>query len=105
MQNAPNKLRLIWADKIALTLAAVIVSMAASAWILVAIAAGFAGANHVLASFGTGYALEVVALVLAVWASFRAVDFAFRGATYKLFHTEPAADMRALQPGGNILAH
>jgi hypothetical protein len=105
MQNVRNNLRLIWADKIALTLAVLIVALAAFVWLLAVLAAGLAGASHVFASVGTDGALELAAIVFAVWATFRALDFAFGGSTYRLFHAEPAADAPLLQTGGNLLAH
>lgn len=108
MQTTQNKLRLIWADKIALSLAVLIVAIPAIGWALVALAAGPLGANHVLASIGADGAIEVLATVLALWASLRAIDFLAGGATYKLFHTEEkaasASSAREI-PGGNLLAH
>jgi hypothetical protein len=104
MQNLRHHLRLIWADKIALTLAVLIAVLAAFGWALMALAAGAAGANHVAASIGFGGALEIGAVVLALWATLRAADFAFGGATYKLFHVEPET-AAVLPTGGNLLAH
>ena len=85
-----NHLRLIWADKIALSLAILLLAIPALGWALVALAAGAAGANHVLASFGTDGVAEVAAGLFAVWASLRAIDFAAGGATYKLFYVAQA---------------
>ena len=92
MQMTRNNLRLIWADKIVL-----------------ALAAGPMGADHVLASIGIENVLELFCAVLAVWAMLRAVDFVAGGTTYKLFHAEPAADLRAVSaaevPDSKLLAH
>jgi hypothetical protein len=105
MRNTSNNLRLIWADKIVLSLAVLIAVIPAIGWGLVALATGAMGANHVLASIGTEGALDVIAVLLAVWAMLRALDFAAGGATYKLFHAEPVADASAIPLGGDILAH
>ncbi len=110
MPNMPKDLRLIWADKIVLWLAISIVALAALGWLLMALAAGAAGANHVLASIGIVGTLEICAALLVIWATFRALDFAAGGATYKLFHAEPAADAPVLQTpvlptSRNLLAH
>jgi hypothetical protein len=104
MQHTPNKLRLIWADKIVLWLAILMAAMAAFAWVLIGVAAGPMGANHVLASVGTGGTLEIAALLLTLWAILRALDFAAGGATYKLFHALPARDESVLPTSGNLLA-
>jgi hypothetical protein len=109
MRIAQNKLRMIWADKIALALAILLVAIPAIGWGLVALATGTMGANHVLASIGTEGALEVAAVVFAVWASFRAMDYVAHGATYKLFHAEqvadaPVAQAPVLPSGRNLLA-
>jgi hypothetical protein len=104
MHNARKNLCLIWADKIALTLFILIAVVTAFVWGLAALAAGPAGANHVFASIGLDGALEVAAALFAVWATLRAMDFAFGGATYKLFHAEPE-DGTVLPVGGNLLAH
>jgi hypothetical protein len=105
MQYAPNNLRLIWADKIVLTLAVLILIVAVFGWVLFAIAAGTAGANHVLASVGLGGTLGIIAVLFAVWATFRATDFAAGGATYQLFHAAPVEDAPVLPVTENLLAH
>jgi F0F1-type ATP synthase assembly protein I len=104
MQNARVNLRFIWAEKIVLTLAALGAAIAAFGWVLVALAAGMTGANHVLASIGADGALEITAVLFAVWATFRAMDFAFGGSTYKLFHAE-REDAAVLPVAGKLLAH
>jgi hypothetical protein len=104
MQKPSNSLRLIWADKIVLTLAVLIGGLAGFGWGLTALAAGIAGADHVFASIGTGGALELTALLFAIWATFRALDFVAHGSTYKLFHAE-RNQAPALPTGGNLLAH
>jgi hypothetical protein len=101
MEDTRNKLRLIWADKIALSLTILIVAIPAFGWVLVAIAAGPAGANHVIESIGMDGALEVMGAVLTVWAALRGVDFAAGGATYKLFHAAPA-DAQGTTPAGDV---
>ena len=106
MRDSQNKLRLIWADKIALVLAVLVAVIPAIGWALIGLATGMAGANHVLASIGTDGAAEVLAMLVAVWLSLRAIDFAFGGSTYKLFHAEPAAHASPVLPtNGNLLAH
>ena len=105
MHDEPRRLRLIWADKIVLWLAIVLVAAAALAWLMIAIAAGIMGANHVVDSLGNGGLMEIGAFLLALWATFRALDFIAHGATYKLFHAEPAPDAPVLPSGENLLAH
>ena len=104
-----NNLRLIWADKIVLALAILLLAIPAFGWAIVALAAGPMGADHVLASIGIENVLELFCAVLAVWAMLRAVDFVAGGTTYKLFHAEPAADLRAVSaaevPDSKLLAH
>lgn len=104
MRNTSNNLRLIWADKLALWLVALIVALAAFAWIMVAIGAGPMGADHVLASVGVDGAVELGALLLALWATFRALDFVAHGSTYRLFHAAPT-ETPVLPTGKNLLAH
>ena len=88
MQNIRNHLHFIWADKIVFWLAILFVAMAAIGWVLVAVATGAQGANHVVASLGLNGAPIVIALV-SFWALLRAIDFIAKGSTYRLFHTEP----------------
>ena len=102
MEDTRDKLRLIWADKIALSLTILIVAIPAFGWVLVAIAAGPAGANHVVESIGMDGALEVIGAVLAVWATLRALDFAAGGATYKLFRAASGDAPATTRPGGEV---
>jgi hypothetical protein len=104
MQSPSNNLRLIWADKIVLWLVALLLAVAAFAWAMVAIGAGAMGADHVLASVGRDGVIELGALVLALWATLRGLDFVAHGSTYRLFHTAPA-DTAVLPAGKNLLAH
>jgi hypothetical protein len=104
MQNTSNNLRLIWADKIVLWLVVLALAVAAFAWVLVAIGAGAVGADHVLASVGVNGMVELGALILALWATFRTLDFVAHGSTYRLFHTAPT-ETAALPTGKNLLAH
>lgn len=104
MRNASTNLRLIWAEKIVLWLVALMLAVAAFAWVLVAIAAGPTGADHVLASVGLDGAVELGALAVALWATFRALDFIAHGSTYRLFHSAPS-ETTALPTGKNLLAH
>ena len=105
MQDTANRLRLIWADKIVFWLALLSAVLMAIAWVFIAAAAGPIGANHVLASFGWGGIAEGVAGLLAFWAGLRALDFAFGGATHKLFYAERQDDVAALPARENLLAH
>jgi hypothetical protein len=104
MQKTPNNLRLIWAEKLVLCLVSLVTALAAFCWVLVAIGAGPMGADHVLASIGTDGAVELGVAVLALWATFRALDFVAHGSTYKLFHTR-RADAPVLPTRKNLLAH
>ena len=90
MQNIRNHLHFIWADKIAVWLVILVVALAAVGWVLVAVAAGVMGANHVVASLGFNGGPIVITLA-SVWALLRAIDFIAKGSTYRLFVTEPAA--------------
>lgn len=80
-------LHFIWADRAVLWLAMLFVALAVIGWILVALAAGPAGANHVVASLGLN-ATPVIVLA-SVWATLRAIDFIAKGSTYRLFMAQP----------------
>lgn len=88
MQNIRNHLHLIWADKIVLWLAVLFVAMVAVGWMLVALAAGTLGANHVVASIGFNGGPIVIALA-SFWALLRAIDFIAKGSTYRMFTAPP----------------
>ena len=106
MQNIREHLHLIWADKIVLTLVVLALFFTALIWVFVALAAGILGANHVLASVGVEGALEGGLAAAALWAGLRALDYAFGGATFRLFRAEPTAvTTPAIPVGGNLLAH
>ena len=106
MSNFRQQLHLIWADKVALAVAALAVVATGLMWVFVMLAAGAKGANHVLASVGVDGAIEGAAYLAGFWALLRALDFAFGGATAKMF-TRPSEHPAAasLPVGGNLLAH
>jgi hypothetical protein len=90
VQNIRKNLRFIWADKIVFWLAILLVAMSVICWVLVAAAAGVAGANHVIASLSG----DPITTLVSLWAVLRAIDFIAKGSTYRLFHAEselPAA--------------
>ena len=92
VQNVRNNLRFIWADKIVLWLAMLFVALAAVGWILVALAAGPMGANHVVASLGLS--ATPVVILASTWAALRAIDFIAKGSTYRLFMGQPEAPIK-----------
>ena len=87
MKYSHKHLHFIWADRIALWLAVLFVALAVIGWILVALAAGPLGANHVVASLGLN--ATPVIILASTWAGLRAIDFIAKGSTYRLFHAEP----------------
>lgn len=93
MRKFRDRLRLIWADKIVLWLAVLIVAAMAILWIMVAVAAGTDGANHVVASFGSDFGVHIIIDLVGLWALLRAIDFIAGGATYRMFsaQTKPEA--------------
>jgi hypothetical protein len=105
MQNIREHLHLIWADKIVLGIALVMAALAGVLWLLVALAAGLAGANHVIASFGTTVFQEAVLGFVAVWLALRAIDFAAGGSTYKLFAAQSPSTDASVLPAGKLILH
>ena len=87
MRYSRKHLHFIWADRVVLWLAALFVALAVIGWILVALAAGPQGANHVVASLGLN--ATPVVILASVWATLRAIDFIAKGSTYRLFIVEP----------------
>jgi hypothetical protein len=107
MENFRAELRLIWADKIVIALAVAIAGIAVLAWGLVAIAAGIAGANHVILSFGSGMAGGITVGLLVLWLLLRGLDWAAGGSTARLFarpHT-PRPHPEAMSVGRHIVVH
>ena len=105
MQSIRENLRLIWADKIVLWMAITAAGLAAFTWLLAAVATGISGANHVVASLGTGGGSEVALGAFALWTTLRALDFVFHGSTWRLFHTNPALTERPLAVAAGLAAH
>lgn len=85
MDNLRENLRLIWADKIVLVIGISVLALTGIGWLLVAIAAGIAGADHVVASFVTEEGVYTVFSLAVFWLFLRGADFVFRGSTYRLF--------------------
>jgi hypothetical protein len=94
MQIVKGHFQLIWADKFALAVAAAGVFVALLLWVLVAVAAGTLGANHVFATLGMASIFYTSGAALLLWLVLRAIDFAAKGATYTLIKGEqfPATD-------------
>jgi len=76
---ARNRIDFMWADKVGLVLLAVGVAVIGCLWVIAAIAAGTAGANH-LARCEIALGLETDFVVAAVfWAALVTIDFALGG--------------------------
>ncbi|HEX3430458.1 MAG TPA: hypothetical protein VHT03_06185 [Rhizomicrobium sp.] len=86
-----SALRLIWAEKTAFALLLAETVLVAFLWLISFLAAGNAGANHVLASIGEWRVEQGFLSILALWMSFRAMDFIVGGSTYRLFARLTAA--------------
>jgi hypothetical protein len=89
MQSVPNRLHLIWADRIVLWLAIAAVAALALCWCLVSVAAGVEGANHVVQSFALNSGPIVLIALVSLWALLRAIDFIAGGATHRLVAASP----------------
>jgi hypothetical protein len=106
VQHIRDQLHLIWAEKIALVLASLILGLTVFFWAVVAVAAGIAGANHVLAMTGVSWVEDGLIGVAILWVLFRAIDYAHGGSTHALLSPHPVRkqDGRAL-PMASDLAH
>ncbi len=90
--------RFIWADKAALAAAVGILLILALIWVLALIAAGTAGAIHVLGGIGV-WGVELDLLIAgSLWAFLRAIDFAIHGPTYRLFMERPPKQPASAEP-------
>ncbi|HXL99179.1 MAG TPA: hypothetical protein VN932_04555 [Rhizomicrobium sp.] len=87
---ATRRLRFIWADKLVLFVALSALALATFLWVLALIAAGTAGAAHLVACVGTANVVNAGAAMVALWVALRAIDFAAGGSTRKLFAAAPA---------------
>jgi hypothetical protein len=87
---ATRRLRFIWADKLTLFVALSALFLGTFLWLLALIAAGTAGAAHLVACVGTANVMKVGAAMAALWVALRAIDFAAGGSTRKLFAAAPA---------------
>jgi hypothetical protein len=89
MQSIRGHVHFIWADRIVMWLAILIAGAGAICWMLVAVAAGTAGANHVVLSFGSDSGLTAILVLTGFWVLLRAADFIAGGSTYRMFATPP----------------
>jgi len=103
MQNIRQHLHFIWADKIALGAVVLALFLTGMLWLLAALAAGPAGANHVLGSISQSVALDGFIAVAVLWVALRAIDYLRGGSTHKLFRT--ARDIATHPVGGKLAAH
>jgi hypothetical protein len=79
-----SSVRVIWAEKTAIALILAEVGLVASLWLITFLAAGLAGASHVFASIGVWRVEQGLLAILALWISFRVMDFVAGGSTYRL---------------------
>lgn len=74
----------IWADRLALTLIAIVVAGIALSWAMVAVAAGVEGADHVFAITGLSWLFYGTVAIALLWIVLRAIDFVCGGPTRAL---------------------
>lgn len=105
MQTNRDRFHLIGADRIALTLIAIMLIATALFWAMIVVAAGIGGANHVLASTGLSWLEDGLIGIALLWIALRGIDYARGGATRALL-SRPAqtGEARGVLSGGKDLA-
>ncbi len=76
---------LIWADKIALSLACVGLLILFLVWLAGVVIDGEVGAHHLLASIGANAVDNCALAIVGFWAVLRVIDLLAGGQTYRLF--------------------
>lgn len=106
MRTDRHQIHLAGADKLALVLAAIVLTITVLFWAMVVVAAGIGGANHVLASTGLSWVEDGLSAIALLWGFLRAIRYTRRSMARASFSRAAKArdGHRRLSTGNDLAA-